>query len=81
MNVREAVAAPRFHHQWLPDRITYERDALSGDTLGLLEKMGHKAQMAAGSQGSANAIIYNAKDDVLEGGADPRAADSAAIGR
>ena len=36
MNAQDAVDAGRFHHQWLPDRITHERFALSPDTLALL---------------------------------------------
>ena len=41
MNAQEAVDAPRLHHQWLPDRIDYERIGLSPDTVKLLEAMGH----------------------------------------
>ena len=42
MNAQEAVDAGRFHHQWLPDRITYERFSLSPDTLSLLRAKGHE---------------------------------------
>jgi gamma-glutamyltranspeptidase / glutathione hydrolase len=79
LNAQEAVDAPRFHHQWLPDRISYEKYALSADTVAELEKRGHRLQ-SGGSQGVAQVIIYNAKEDVLEGGTDRRAADGAAIG-
>jgi len=41
MTVQQAVDAPRFHHQWLPDRVTYERGALSPDTVALLRARGH----------------------------------------
>lgn len=86
MNVQEAVDAGRFHHQWLPDRILYERHAFSPDTVALLEARGHALRVAATEkgvptrQGVAEAIVYNAKEDVLEGGADRRAADGAAVG-
>ena len=33
MNVQEAIDAPRFHHQWLPDELRYEKFGLSPDTL------------------------------------------------
>ena len=36
MNAQEAVDAPRFHHQWLPDEIRYERYGLSPDTVEAL---------------------------------------------
>jgi len=42
MNVQQAVDAPRFHHQWLPDRIQHERFGLSPDTIDLLKARGHQ---------------------------------------
>ena len=41
MNIAEATAAPRMHHQWQPDEIRIET-GLSPDTLALLEGLGHK---------------------------------------
>jgi gamma-glutamyltranspeptidase/glutathione hydrolase len=79
MNPQEAVDAGRIHHQWLPDRTSYERNAFSPDTIAELERRGHTLQ-AAGGQGTAEVIVYNVKDDILEGGNDRRAADGAAVG-
>jgi gamma-glutamyltranspeptidase/glutathione hydrolase len=42
MNIQEAVDAPRFHQQWLPEATNFERFAVSPDTQKLLESMGHK---------------------------------------
>jgi gamma-glutamyltranspeptidase/glutathione hydrolase len=42
MNIQEAVDAPRFHHQWLPEATNLERFALSPDTQKMLEAMGHR---------------------------------------
>jgi gamma-glutamyltranspeptidase/glutathione hydrolase len=42
MNIQEAVDAPRFHQQWLPEATNVETHALSPDTRKLLEAMGHK---------------------------------------
>jgi gamma-glutamyltranspeptidase/glutathione hydrolase len=42
MNIQEAVDAPRFHQQWLPETTNVENYALSPDTRKLLEGMGHK---------------------------------------
>ena len=39
MNVAEATAAPRVHHQWLPDNVITER-GISDDTLRILEARG-----------------------------------------
>jgi gamma-glutamyltranspeptidase/glutathione hydrolase len=77
MNAQQAVDAPRFHHQWLPDRINYEKYGLSPDTLAILTSRGHQSR-EVNAQGVAEVIIYNAKDGVLEGGVDRRAPDGGA---
>jgi gamma-glutamyltranspeptidase / glutathione hydrolase len=41
MNLQEAVDAPRFHHQWLPDTVYLEK-GFSPDTIRLLQQTGHK---------------------------------------
>src|SRR6202158_4857284 len=48
MNIQEAVNAPRFHHQWLPDEVYVER-WFSPDTVKALEKMGHTVKFGEGS--------------------------------
>jgi gamma-glutamyltranspeptidase/glutathione hydrolase len=82
MNVKEAVSAPRFHHQWLPDRILHEKHAFSPDTRALLLARGHVLSDAwpAGSSTSVAAIRLDAGADLLEGASDPRSPDGAAVG-
>ena len=77
MNAQEAIDAPRFHHQWLPDRIDFEKFASVGDTTAELKRGGHTLR-EDGSQGVAQVIVYNAKEDMLEGGTDRRASDGGA---
>ena len=77
MNAQEAVDAGRFHHQWLPDRITHERFALSPDTVAALRAKGHEVTQG-GNQGTAAVIVYNQAENVLEGGVDRRQADAGA---
>src|SRR5579863_4819626 len=48
MNIQEAVDAPRFHHQWLPDELSVEQ-WFSPDTVKSLQKMGHTVKFGAGS--------------------------------
>jgi len=84
INVQEAIDAPRFHHQWLPDRIHYERYGLSPDTVALLRARGHlveEGEEDGATQGVAEGVFYDAASDMLEGGSDRRAPDGAAIGR
>ena len=45
LDIQEAVNAPRFHHQWLPDELRME-DRISPDTEGLLQGRGHKLVVA-----------------------------------
>jgi gamma-glutamyltranspeptidase/glutathione hydrolase len=79
MNVQEAIDAPRVHHQWLPDRLLHERFGVSPDTLAILAGRGHTL-VEIGQQGVAEAIVYDGKQDLLEGGSDRRAPDGGAVG-
>lgn len=75
MGMQEAVNAPRFHHQWLPDVVRFERNGLDSLTLVSLRKMGHDMQ-PTGNMGRVDAILV-LPDGRLEGGADPRGEDAA----
>ena len=79
MNAQDAVDAPRFHHQWLPDTVQYERRGLSPDTLAILTGYGHKLD-PIGAQGIAEAIVVSARDGKLNAGNDRRAVDGGAAG-
>lgn len=74
MNAQDVIDAGRIHHQWLPDRIQYEEDAFSPDTLNALEKMGHQMEPVR-ALGCAHVIIYNKEEKILEGGYDRRRHD------
>lgn len=82
MDISEAVAAPRIHHQWLPDRLRIEEFGISKDTERLLQMFGHRLSISRSSrsQGSAMGIIIDPKTGLRLGAADPRAADGAAVG-
>ena len=79
MNAQAAVDAGRIHHQWLPDRISYEAQLFSPDTVKLLEALGHETR-AQSRQGVAEVIVVNPETGVLEGGVDGRAPDGGAAG-
>lgn len=70
MNVAEAVSAPRFHHQWLPDRLILETDGFSEEAVKELQRRGHNIEMWDG-WGNANAVVVTERG-ILEGAADPR---------
>src|SRR5437773_1652183 len=75
MSLPDAVAAPRIHHQALPDQTYYERGGLSDATLQALEAMGHKMEQRRGTSGIIAAIAKTAGGWV--GVADPRYAGGA----
>jgi len=54
MNIQEAVNAPRFHHQWLPDVTSVEQD-FPAETIKLLENMGHKVEVGIEESGTREA--------------------------
>jgi len=73
MSLPEAVAAPRFHHQWLPDQILYESDALAGGTKDSLAALGYQFREV-----DAMAVIkaiQRLPDGELQAAADPRNPD------
>ncbi len=71
---REAVDAPRMHHQWLPDRVSLEANALSDAELAKLRAMGHDVRQG-GTQGDAHSIWIDLETGSAYGVADARGAD------
>ncbi len=55
MNIAEAAAAPRVHHQWMPDRVLIE-PGISRDSLDILEGMGHNIETTRRTLGRTNSI-------------------------
>jgi gamma-glutamyltranspeptidase / glutathione hydrolase len=73
LSASDAVSAPRFHHQWLPDVIQNEENCLSLETKTKLEAMGHIFKPRK-SIGRVEAIVVK-DNNKLEGAADPRGDD------
>jgi gamma-glutamyltranspeptidase/glutathione hydrolase len=77
MNAREAVDAPRMHHQWLPDNTTLEANAIPQATLERLQQMGHTIRMQGG-QGDGHSILVDPRTGIAYGANDKRSRDSKA---
>ena len=77
MDMQQAVDAPRFHHQWLPDVIRFEPNSFPKDSLNYLKEKGYHVE-------EKNSTIIGKVDGIrilpngkLEGGADKRGDDTA----
>ena len=75
MDIREAIEAPRIHHQWLPDSIYYEPKSITDNTRKKLEAMGYNFVDEGAEQrilGIAEGIMIDNKNKTIYGADDPR---------
>lgn len=72
MNIQQAIDAPRIHHQWLPDQVTYEPMGLVADVINALGAMGHRFVDRPRYMGDAQGIMIDDKTGVRLGASDPR---------
>lgn len=79
MTLQQAVDAPRFHHQWVPDTIDYEPNAFSLSTIKELKKMGYRLKPQK-KWGAVEAILVNPLNGKIEGANDDRRPDGKAMG-
>jgi len=86
MNIQQAVNAPRFHNQWLPDVVNVEK-YFSPDTLNTLRKMGynleiglHEGDEASSYWSDAECIAIDEKTGVRLGATDMRNSNGKAMG-
>ena len=69
----QIVALPRYHHQYLPDEIFMEPDALTPETVKTLEAMGHIVTPSATRWTTLmHSVDWDVRSNTLNGGADPR---------
>jgi gamma-glutamyltranspeptidase/glutathione hydrolase len=75
MDMQQAVNASKTHHQWLPDRVLYEKNGLDSLVLQQLEVLGHTLEPRT-AIGKMDAVLI-LPDGTMQGGADPRGDDTA----
>ena len=80
LDAQQVAALPRYHHQWLPDAIGIEKNALSVDAIAKLRAMGHtvivpgevRGQRSSDAWGNLQAVEWDATTGQLRAGSDPR---------
>jgi gamma-glutamyltranspeptidase/glutathione hydrolase len=77
MNIQEAVNAPRFHHQWMPDRLYLENE-IAPDVAADLQKRGYEIEYSPGVVLAKVEAILIDKKGRKEGAADRRFSGKAA---
>ena len=76
----EIVSMARFHHQYLPDHVQYETNAISGQSQKELLYMGHVLKEMQGDYGNMQAIIWNWQANTAAASSDPRGEGMAVVG-
>jgi len=71
-SAEEMVSMKRFHHQYLPDRISYENGALTADELAALEAMGHTLKEVSRPYGNMNVVTWDYASGEIASASDPR---------
>ena len=81
LDAKAVAALPRYHHQWMPDGIGTERDALPDDVVAALRAMGHTVitpkdsadgRRSSDTWGNLQTVEWDKRANVLHGGSDPR---------
>ena len=80
MNLPVATAAGRVHHQWLPDVVQINSDALDPPTRAALEAMGHTFKVSTSPLGDVEAVMQDPDTGLRTAASDPRG-EGAALGQ
>ena len=72
MQAADIVRYPRYHHQFLPDVVSYEHGALTPAEIASLQAMGHRLQESAQPWGNMQVVTWDYASGRVEAASDPR---------
>lgn len=75
------VTLPRFHHQFVPDRIQFESHAFDSETQAALVRLGHALENLQRTYGNMHIVTWDRKTGRVKAASDPRGIGSAQMGR
>lgn len=78
-SAKQIVSAPRYHHQFLPDVIQYEKNAFNDDVKAELQFMGHQLRELENSYGNMQVITWNKLSQKVQAASDPRGEGSSKV--
>ena len=73
------VTRPRFHHQFLPDQVEYEAEALSQSVIEALQARGHVLKAVGSPYGNMQAVLWDRRGGSVRAAADPRGLGTAEV--
>jgi gamma-glutamyltranspeptidase / glutathione hydrolase len=79
MSAEQIVADPRYHHQYLPDVVEYEKGAFTESEIAHLQAMGHKLQEGSRRWGNMEVITWDFASGRVEAASDPRGAGAGLV--
>ena len=78
-DVESIVNGPRFHHQYLPDRVSYEPDAFNSETLKVLKNKKHALKQSKRSWGNMQLVIWDKRKKAMTAASDKRGLGEAKV--
>ena len=75
------VSLPRYHHQYVPDKVFAEKDAFTAEEVAALEAMGHTVEVRKRRWGNMLGVLWNRKTGEVTAGSDPRSDAGRAVVR
>ncbi len=78
-DVHSWVSKPRYHHQYLPDRLYTEKDAFDAEIVQALKAKGHEVVEHRGQWGNMHAVSWNKQTGDVDAASDPRTTTGSAV--